>query len=345
MTTAPAPDTAGPDLRVAFAAGLCTFLAMLLRLDYSYMAVMSAYMTLVKFEFTAFQRGLERFLGRALGVLFGLLLLSLFRAALGPLLLASWVSLTAAFYVYQAGRLAYTWLNFGLYLTVILTIGLDDPRLAFSAAPDILASLLLGMVVADLVNWLTGGDLSLALQTGTTPLWPLRRDWLNAALRLVFMTVLVAALCRWADLSPTTVTVSVIILGLSTDQRAMWQKGRQRLGGALLGGLWSAATAYAVLRLPHLILLVGLIFLGTFLAAHVARTSAAHGYVGLQMGLVMCMVLPVPARSLGSLSEIRDRLYGVAFAVAVNLLVLEVWPSVGITAGNPARTETGAPSG
>src|SRR5262249_5430473 len=160
---------------------LCTFLALLFRLEHAYLATMSAYMTLVKYEFTAFQKGLERFLGRALGVGWGLLLLSLFRAALLPLLLVAGVSLPLSFSIYQAGRLAYTCLNFGLYAAVILMIGVDDPLQAFSQAGDILASLFLGVLTADLVNWLTGGDLALALHIVGKPLWQVQRDWFLAA--------------------------------------------------------------------------------------------------------------------------------------------------------------------
>jgi uncharacterized membrane protein YccC len=184
--------------------------------------------------------------------------------------------------------------------------------------------------------------LSLALQTGSTPLWPVRRDWLNAALRLVFMTVAVAALSRWANLSERTISVSVIILGLSADKQALMQKAVERMGGAVLGGLWSATTAFLVLRLPHLSLLVVLILLGTFIGAHVARTSTAHPYLGLQMGLVVCMVLPVPPQSFGALTEIGERLLGVAIALIVNLIVLCVWPNVSLTTGNPPMSETGA---
>lgn len=179
MTTTTAatthPADAGPALRVALAAAVAVLVSLLCQLDHAYMAVMGAYMTLVKYEFTAFQRGLERFLGRALGIAWGLLLLWLFRQALAPLVLVAGASLTISFYLYHAGRLGYACLNFGLYLSIMLIVGLDDPSAAFAEAGDILLSIFVGVLVADVVNWLTGGDRSLVIQVGRTPLWPLRR--------------------------------------------------------------------------------------------------------------------------------------------------------------------------
>src|SRR5262249_35857117 len=114
----PAPDTrgaTGPALLTAVATVVCLVLAEGLGLEHANLAVWTTFIVMAQYTFTRFQKGLERVVGRGLGILAGLVLTTWFNEtsllALG--LIA--VLLTTFFYLYFAGRLAYTFLNAGLY--------------------------------------------------------------------------------------------------------------------------------------------------------------------------------------------------------------------------------------
>src|SRR5260370_14242625 len=100
--------------------------------EHANLAVWTTYLVTVQYAFTRFQKGLERVLGRGLGILAGLVLTTWFRET--PLLTLTLIAvlLTTFFYLYFAGRLAYTFLQAGLYLVAMFQIGPAHPS---SAAP------------------------------------------------------------------------------------------------------------------------------------------------------------------------------------------------------------------
>ena len=129
----PAPDTRGATghaLLTAAASVVCLVLAEWFGLEHANLAVWTTYLVVVQYPFTRFQKGLERVVGRGLGILAGLVLTTWFHdtALLTLLLIAA--LLTTFFYLYFAGRLAYTFLQAGLYVVAVFQIGHANPASA-----------------------------------------------------------------------------------------------------------------------------------------------------------------------------------------------------------------------
>jgi uncharacterized membrane protein YccC len=321
----PASQT-GFALRVALAAGVCLVLVERWDLKYGNLAVWTTHLVMAQYTFTIFQKGLERIIGRGLGVLAGLTIFTVCRNAPFLGLLLETLVLLPTFYVYFAGQLAYTFLNAGLFLAVVLEIGHADPSAVGPDAGGMMLAIVLGVVVADLVSWLTGAEHDLRIQPGGSPLWPVRPDWLNHSLMLVVTVVLTQLLTRWLELPAQMAVVSVMILSITPDIQAALRKSELRLLGALLATVWSLGTFLILLRQPYFPLLVGLLFLGIFVAAYLTRVGADYSYAGLQMGLVLPLVLVVPLPDLGSLQSAMQRLEGIVVAMAATLVVGSLWP-------------------
>ncbi|MBM4071103.1 MAG: hypothetical protein FJ271_19475 [Planctomycetes bacterium] len=315
----------GPALRVAVATTLCVIVAECARLDFAFMSAMTAHRIMAQTGFTAFQKGIERIFGRIVGVFYGLLLLTLFSdspaSAAGTIL-----GLLVFFYGSLSGRMAYTFVNAGLLLAGIMAIGREDPSAAWPAGWSMILEVALGVLMADLVNFLSGAEKTVALQQAGPPLWPIQAAWLSHAAMMVVAVLLSQALMRLAEIPARQTLISVMILGVSADEQALIRKGRDRLTGALLGGAWGFASFLLLARLPYFGLLLALSFLGTFLAARQALSGSPRSYIGVQMGMVIPMVLLVAPAEFGTLTIVAHRLVGIVIAIAVLVVVSELWP-------------------
>src|SRR6516165_10554226 len=76
-----ARSAVGLALRGSLAAAVCLALAECWRVEHANLAVWTTHMVTAQYPFTAFQKGVERILGRGLGILVGLVLLALFHNA------------------------------------------------------------------------------------------------------------------------------------------------------------------------------------------------------------------------------------------------------------------------
>ena len=76
-------------------------------------------------------------------------------------------------------------------------------------------------------------------------------------------------------------------------------------------------------------------FFGTYLAGVLARQSAAWGYAGVQMGLVLPMILIVPHHEFGTIWSALARVAVALIAIASSLFVGFVWAAVAPTAPLP----------
>jgi uncharacterized membrane protein len=236
------------------------------------------------------------------------------------------VLLVPLFYVYFSGRLAYTFLNAGLYLGVMVLIGRAEPGALVPEGTAMFLAIVIGVLSADAVFWLTGAESDLHIHTEGQPLLPLRREWLHRCLMLVAAVYLTQLGCNWLELPVAKATVSVMILTTTPDLQSSLRKGELRLAGALLAALWALAGFVLLALSPHFAILVGLLCLGMFVAAYVTRASVPYGYVGLQMGLVLPLLLVVPASEFGSLIGARQRLEGILVALGASLVVGAIWP-------------------
>jgi uncharacterized membrane protein YccC len=319
-------DATAHALLTAVAAVVCLVVAEWLGLEHADLAVWTTYLVTVQYTFTRFQKGLERIAGRGLGILAGLVLTTWFRETPLLTLVLIAVLLTASLYLYFAGRLAYTFLQAGLYLVAMFQIGHANPVAAVSAAEGLFAAIVLGGVVAAVVSWLSGAERDLGIQFGTTPLLPLRGVWLSHSLMLA-VTVLVTILGAHAlGLPPEKAAISVMLLTVTPHLQAMVLKGELRLAGAFLAVIWAAGTFVVLGLLPHFVLLAGLLFLGVFVAAYLTRTSGKYAYAGVQMGLVLPMLVVAPRAEFGSLTPAVQRLEGILLGLVASVVVAGLWP-------------------
>jgi uncharacterized membrane protein YccC len=281
---------------------------------------------MAQYSFTRFQKGLERIVGRGLGILAGLVLTTWFQeTALLTLVLIATLLITF-FYLYFAGRLAYTFLQAGLYVVAMFQIGHANPASAVSAAWELFVAIVLGVVVADVVVWLLGAERDLGIQSGEASLWPLRGEWLSQSTMLA-VTVLVTLLgAHLIGLSPEKAAISVMLLTVTPHVQAMILKGELRIAGALLAAAYAVGTFVLVGVLPHLPLLAVLLFLGQFVAAYVTRTAGEYAYAGLQMGLVLPMLVVAPRTEFGSLTPAVQRLEGILLGLVASVVVAVLWP-------------------
>jgi uncharacterized membrane protein YccC len=295
-------------------------------------------MVMAQYPFTRFQKGLERVIGRGVGILAGLVLTTWFNdtSLLALALIA--VLLTTFFYFYFAGRLAYTFLNAGLYVVAVFHIGHADPAAAFPQAGGLFAAIVLGVAVADLVTWVAGAEHDLGIRFGTAPLWPLRADWLSHSLMLAFTVLLTLFGAHLVGLPPSKAAISVMVLTVSPHVQALVLKGELRIAGLFLAAIWSLAIFLLVGLLPYFPLLAGLLFLGQFVAAYLTRTIGKYSYAGLQMGLVLPLVVVAPRSEFGSVTPAVQRLEGILIGLVASILVASLWPRF------PVREEP-APAG
>jgi hypothetical protein len=288
--------------------------------------VWTTYLVMAQYAFTPFQKGIERVVGRGLGILAGLVLTTWFHdtALLTLVLIAA--LLTTCFYLYFAGRLAYTFLQAGLYLVATFEIGHANPASAARAAEGLFAAIVFGVVVADVVTWLFGAERDLGIRFGEAALWPLRGDWLSQSLMLAVTVLLVLLGAHALGLPPDKAAISVMLLTVTPHVQALILKGELRIAGLLLATAWGLGMFLAVGLLPHLPLLAGLLFLGQFLAAYLTRTAGKYSYAGLQMGLVLPMVVVAPPAEFGSFAPAIQRLGGILPGLVASVVVAVLWP-------------------
>ncbi|HTU22806.1 MAG TPA: FUSC family protein [Gemmataceae bacterium] len=329
MDTPTAHSALGMALREALAAVVCLVLAEWWHLEYANLAVWTTYMVTVQYPFTAFQKGVERILGRGLGILVGWVILTLFHNAPVLALTMKLVALLVFFYVYFSGRLAYTFINAGFYLAGIVSIGVADPSAAFPQGKAFFWAVLLGVVVADLVMWLTGSESDLRIQAGGEPLLPMNYANLNHSLMLVVTVALTQLVTSYLDLPTTAVLTALLVLTITPDVHAMLKKNELRIFGAVLGTAWGIGSLLLLIQLSHFPLQAALLFLGIFLAAYLARASRTYSLAGVQMGLVLPLALVMPLRESASIHAGLQRLEGIVTALVMLVLVASIWASFG----------------
>jgi hypothetical protein len=101
-------------LRVGLASALCLLVTEALHLPgNSALSVYSVHLIMAQFTFTAFQKSVERMVGRILGVGYGLVLVILFREAPLVFRVLTFAGTAAFFYAAAANRLAYLALGDG----------------------------------------------------------------------------------------------------------------------------------------------------------------------------------------------------------------------------------------
>jgi uncharacterized membrane protein YccC len=283
---------------------------------------------LVQYSFTSFQKGVERILGRGSGILVALVLATLTRNAWGLGWVLEMLALVPLFYIHFSGRLAYTFLNAGLYLAAVMEMARSDPASVNSQAGDLFVAIVVGVAVAVLVNWLSGAEHDVSIRTEGEPLLPVDGSRLRHSVMLMLTVALVQVASHLLKFSTTTSLISVLLLTITPDFQSLLRKGELRLAGAGLAIVFACGAILLLMRIPSFPLLVVLMFLGTFLATTMARTSDRWGYAGVQMGLVLPMILVVPQQEFGTLTTALARVAGALLAIVASILVGLIWAAL-----------------
>jgi uncharacterized membrane protein YgaE (UPF0421/DUF939 family) len=245
-------------LLTAIASVVCLVLAELWGLEHHDLAVWTTFLVMAQYTHTSFQKGVERVAGRGVGILAGLVITTWFDGVPLVALTLIGILLTTCFYIYFSGRLAYTFLQAGLYLVAVFQIGHSDPNGAVSEAWELFVAVVLGVVVANLVNWAAGVEWDVSIELGTAPLFPIRIEWVNQSLMLAVTVLLTLVAAHWVDLPPSQAAISVLLLTISPHLQALIQKGELRIAGLLLAVIWSFLTFVLVSAMPFFPLLASL---------------------------------------------------------------------------------------
>src|SRR5262245_44045872 len=150
-------------LRIATACTICLVLASWWRLERTNLAVWTTYMVMAVVPITVFQRGFERVLGRAGGIVAAIALVSVFpdqhlaRLSIGGLLML------VVFYGHLSGRLSYAMINGALYFSTLIQQAHTSPGTVTHEGWEMFWAVLLGCLVSDLVVWVTRGEATLAI--------------------------------------------------------------------------------------------------------------------------------------------------------------------------------------
>jgi hypothetical protein len=267
----PAPDrraATGHALLTAAASVVCLVLAEAWNLEHADLAVWSTFLVMAQYTFTSFQKGVERVVGRGVGILAGIVLTTWFNEMPLVALALIGVLLAGFFYLYFAGRLAYTFLQAGLYLVAVFQLGHAAPTRVVWEAEELFAAIVLGAVVADVVTWVAGVEGDLSIRFGDTPLWPLRREWLGQSLMLAVTVLITLVGAHAIDLPPSTAAISVLLLTVTPHLQALILKGELRIAGLVLAVVESIVTFLLVGLLPYFPLFALLLFLGQFVATY-----------------------------------------------------------------------------
>jgi len=322
-------------LRVAFACTVCLIVAEYFQLDQPGLAVWSAYMVMVQFTFTTFQKGVERILGRGAGIVIALAIATLTRNAPHLGFLFEMIAIIPLFYVYFSDRLSYTFLNAGLYLAAVMQAARQEPDMVFPLAWSLFVAIVLGVVVAVLVSWFSGSESEMAIHTEGQPLFPLDRLRINHSIMLMLTVATAQIASHYLHLSVTTSLVSVVMLTITPHFQSLFWKGTLRLEGAFLAIVYSFVALAILIRVPSLTLLAALLFLGIYLAVSLARQSDDWGYAGLQMGLVLPMIMIMPHHQFGSIVNGLERVVGVLVALGSSIIVGFLWAALSPTPPMP----------
>lgn len=313
-------------IRAAIASTITGALAFWFRLEIPFLGVVTCYIVSLSTTTTGFQKGIERIVGRAIGILYGLMLHQFFQVVPPVGFGLKLLGMLVMFYVHFSGRFAYTFLQAGFYLAVVVEVGYIDPLDVNGFAWSALGSMSLGIAVAISALWLEGSESSLTIVDTHTPLWPIRRDWLNHSAMLVVTVALTQMVTQFLKLPVSASLVSVLLLTTTTDERALLIKASQRLGGALAAIVYGVPSIIILSHVPTFPTLLLLLVLGMLLGASIATRSANYSYLGLQMGVVIPMILVVDRDGVGDLVAVEQRLLGIFSASLVSVSVGAAWP-------------------
>jgi uncharacterized membrane protein YccC len=315
-------------LRSATAMVFCLLVSGWLHLEEGFLSVFTAHVVNILYSQTPFQKGVERVVGRLLGVFGCTLLFALFRQTPALCLALAVVVLMVLFYVQSAGWFAYGVLMAAVFSMNTVATGLTQPygAVVHTLWPTVV-QLLLGVFAAEAVNFLAGAERTVQLVPGGSPMLPLRGAWISRAARLTLTAFAAVFLAYSFGLPVNTTAVAAVILSTTADIQTMELKGALRIAAVVIGSLYCVGVLLLLSQVPSFGLLALLLFFGMFLGTYSAHVHTKYSYLGLQLGIVLGQVLVVPPDEVIDLKKAFLRLVGSLTGFAVAFVLQELWPT------------------
>ena len=333
------PERTIQALRVALAAAVALLVSESWHLPNANLAVWTTHMIMTSHSHTTFQKGLERILGRGAGILAGSLIVA-FLGELTPLVLVLEVAgMLAFFYAHFCGRLAYTYLNGGIYLNAVIMLNVNrDPDAAYSVGGWLFLAIVLGVVIAYIVTWLTLGERDLSIDPGAGyPLWPLRGEALARAAQMVATTLGAQYVYFALDLPPDSNTLALFLLSVIPDLHSTLENGRFFRGGILLANFGAIAAVLLLNRLPHLPLFVLVVSGALFVASYVGQSKTGWSAVGAEFGQIFCLLVVIPAARVDSPASTLYNIASLYVFMLIALVNAHLWVGLGLVTPRRSR--------
>jgi hypothetical protein len=324
-------------LRVAAAAAIALIVSEWWHLPHTNLAVWTTHMVMSSHPHTTFQKGVERIVGRGIGILLGTLIVSFFGEQKLLALGLEVVGLLAFFYAHFCGRLAYTYQNAGLYLQAMLQLGDGDPRAAWVNGGWMFLAIVVGVAVADLVSWITNAERDLSIVPGEGALLPIRGEPLARAAQ-VTATLLLAQYAFFAvDLPPDANTFTLFLLSVFPDYPRMRERTGYYVGGILAGVAYAVPALLLLNRVLHLPMFVALVVLGEFVASYVAQSKGNIRFVGIEMGMIFPLIMVLPLERVQSPYTTLYNIIALFTYTLIAVVVGRTWVAVGLVPDRPAE--------
>jgi uncharacterized membrane protein YccC len=328
VTAVPAANPAPAAVRVAATSVLCLVVSDRFQLSDAYQSVITVHIVNMVYAPGPFQRGVERFLGRVSGVVYGAAAAVLFAESPGLCLAAVVALQLVVWYAQAAGRLPYAGTHLGTFSASTAAAGLlGTPAAAVDLAVSTGTQIALGVVAADLVNFLTGTGGLIRVDLGKQPLTPLRREWVWAAVRVTGASIACMFLAHGLGLPTVSTMASAALITQSGQYGTIRWKAYQRGLGALLAIGYSIPVLHLLAHEPAFGLLLGAVFLAVFVGQVVNHSSADYAYFGQQFSQSAAMILAGPPAEVSDLDTGYLRLLGTLVGVAVATVAIAVVPA------------------
>ena len=325
---APAPSPVPTAARVAVASILCFFISCLFHLDLAYQSLITVYIVNLIYPLGPFQKGMERLVGRVGGVAYGAAVSVLLQGSPGLILTAMVVFQLIVWYMNAASRLPYAGLHLGLFSATTAATGLfGSLQAAVDTAIATAIQIVLGVFVAELVNMLAADPGPIRIDTGTNPLFPLRREWVLASLRVTLASLGGLFLAGIFELPLVPTMASAMLITQAGDPAAAKWKAYLRMLGAVTGVIYCVPVLELLAHVPSLGLLIGFIFLGIFAGQLLAHTSVDYGYLGFQFGLTVGLILAGKPAELSDLRTGLQRMVGVVGGTGIAIIAVAAIPA------------------
>jgi hypothetical protein len=324
-------------LRVAAAAAITLIVSEWWHLPHTNLAVWTTHMIMSSHTHTTYQKGIERIVGRGVGIFLGTLIVSFFGEQKLLALGLEVAALLAFFYAEFCGRLAYTYQNAGLYLQAMLQIGDGDPSAAWVNGGWLFLAIVLGVAVADLVSWLTNAERDLSIVPGEGSLLPIRSEPLGRAAQMTFTMLLAQYVFFALDLPPDANTFSLFLLAVIPDLQKMRERTGSYVGGILAGIAYAIPALLLLNRVLHLPMFVALVGLGEFLASYLAQSKGNIRFVGIEMGQIFVLIMVLPCDKIQTPSLTFYNILALFSFTTIAVVVGWVWVALGLVPDRPGE--------